>query len=70
LGGRVQLASEAIRSRLPAYLTSGLRPLQIEKTLRWIRAPLGRLFGEAEDVLGCGLKLGGKRIRNVLADWI
>jgi len=70
LGGRVQLASEAIRLRLPDELSSDLRPLKMGKTLRWIKAPLGRLFGEAEKVLGCGLMLGGKPVRNVLTEWL
>jgi ubiquinone/menaquinone biosynthesis C-methylase UbiE/cytosine/adenosine deaminase-related metal-dependent hydrolase len=69
LGGRVQLASESIRKRLPEELALGLIPLRIENTLRWIRAPLGWMFEGAEKVLGCGLRLGGKRVANVAAGW-
>jgi cytosine/adenosine deaminase-related metal-dependent hydrolase len=67
LDGRVQLASNAVRMRLPDDLASGLYPIRIEETLRWVRAPLGRLFEEAEKVLGRSLRLGGKRVRNVAA---
>jgi cytosine/adenosine deaminase-related metal-dependent hydrolase/ubiquinone/menaquinone biosynthesis C-methylase UbiE len=70
LGGRVQLASESIMARLPDEIASGLRPLEVEKTVRWIRAPLGRLFGEAEKVLGCGLRIGGKTVHNILTEWL
>jgi cytosine/adenosine deaminase-related metal-dependent hydrolase len=69
VGGRVQLASETVRRRLPEELTSGLKPLCIEKTLRWVRAPLGRMFGEAERILGCGVRLGGKRVSDVATVW-
>jgi len=69
LGGRVQLVSEAVMARMPDELTSDLRPIKIENTLRWIRAPLGRLFTEAEKVLGCGLVLGGKSVCNVFTKW-
>jgi cytosine/adenosine deaminase-related metal-dependent hydrolase/ubiquinone/menaquinone biosynthesis C-methylase UbiE len=70
LGGRVQLASEAVMARLPDEIASSLRPLEIDKALRWIRAPLGRLFGEAEKVLGRRLRLGGKPVRNVMTEWL
>ena len=70
VGGRVQLASEVIFRRLPAQLTPGLEPLQVESELRWVRAPLARLFREAERALGCDLKIGGKRVRNVCTAWL
>lgn len=68
--GRVQLASDDIVRRLPAKVTSGLEPLEVESELRWVRAPLARLFREAENVLGCDIKIGGKRVRNVCAAWL
>ena len=68
--GRVQVASEAIMSTLSPDDSSGLQPLQIGSDLRWIRAPLGRLFHEAERVLGCELKIGGKRVRHVCTAWL
>jgi len=67
LNGRVQLASNALRMRLPDSLASGLYPFRIEETLRWVRAPIGQLFEEAEKVLGRDLRLGGKRVRRVAA---
>ena len=68
--GRVQVASEAIMSRLSPDDLSGLQPLQIDSDLRWIRAPLGYLFHEAERVLGCELKISGKRVRHVSTAWL
>lgn len=68
--GRVQVASEAIALRLSPDLTAGLQPLQIGHELRWIRAPLGRLFREAERVLGCEIKISGKRVRHVCSAWL
>jgi cytosine/adenosine deaminase-related metal-dependent hydrolase/ubiquinone/menaquinone biosynthesis C-methylase UbiE len=68
--GRVQVASDRIFRRLPSTLAEGLRPLQVESVLRWMRAPLGRLFREAERVLGCNIKVGGKRMRHVSSAWL
>jgi cytosine/adenosine deaminase-related metal-dependent hydrolase/SAM-dependent methyltransferase len=68
--GRVQVASEACLRRLPPDLTAGLQPLQVGSELRWIRAPLGRLFREAEGPLGCEIKIGGKRVRHVCSAWL
>lgn len=62
LRGRVQLASVEILKRLPPRLTAGLYPLEVDSTVRWIRAPLDRLVAEAQKVLGCDLQIGGKRI--------
>ncbi len=68
--GRVQLASETIARRLPPQVMNGLRPLEIEGLLRWIRAPLAWLFKEAERFLGCNLTLGNKRVRHVCSAWL
>jgi hypothetical protein len=70
VGGRVQLASEEIFRRLPPQFLSGLEPLEVESELRWVRVPLARLFREAERGLGCDLKIGGKRVRNVCSAWL
>jgi cytosine/adenosine deaminase-related metal-dependent hydrolase/ubiquinone/menaquinone biosynthesis C-methylase UbiE len=64
IGGRVQLASETILTRLPPALRQGLEPLWFDGTVRWLRAPIKELLTKAEDVLGVGaLRLGGKPIR-------
>lgn len=63
--GRVQVASEAVMRKLPPDLKAGLQPLMVGSELRWIRAPLRRLFREAERPLGCEIKIGGKRVRHV-----
>jgi cytosine/adenosine deaminase-related metal-dependent hydrolase/ubiquinone/menaquinone biosynthesis C-methylase UbiE len=68
--GRVQLASEEIYRRLPPELSCGLRPLAFESHLRWVRAPMGRLFREAQKVVGCKVKIGGKRVTHVCSAWL
>lgn len=62
IGGRVHLASDEILQRLPKNTRAGLRPLVVEDTLRWVRAPLERLFRETESHLPGGILLGGKRV--------
>jgi cytosine/adenosine deaminase-related metal-dependent hydrolase/SAM-dependent methyltransferase len=64
IGGCVQLASPEIRRRMPKLITTGLRPLEVEGTIRWVRAPLRRLFAEAQRHLGSEIRLGGKRVRH------
>jgi ubiquinone/menaquinone biosynthesis C-methylase UbiE len=64
IGGRVQLASEAILTRLPPALRRGLEPLWFDGGVRWLRAPIKNMLTRAEEVLGVGaLRLGGKPIR-------
>jgi len=70
VAGRLQLASEALFGRLPDELTAGLQPLEVDGQTRWVRAPLGRLFGEATEVLGRNITLGKKRVRHVCTEWI
>jgi cytosine/adenosine deaminase-related metal-dependent hydrolase/2-polyprenyl-3-methyl-5-hydroxy-6-metoxy-1,4-benzoquinol methylase len=64
IGGQVQLASARLLTRLPRLVTTGLRPLEIEGELRWIRAPLNRLFDETRIHLPGEIKLGGRRVRH------
>jgi len=66
IGGRVQLASVELHARLPRLVTTGLRPLEIEGVIRWIQAPLNRLFTEARKQLPGEIKLGGRRVRHGL----
>ena len=64
IGGRVQLASETILTRLPPAVRQGLEPLWFDGTVRWLRAPIRDLLTRAEEILGAGtLRLGGKPIR-------
>ncbi len=70
VAGRIQLASEVLLRRLPHELTSGLKPLEVDGLVRWIRAPLGSLFGQAAQVLGCPISLGQKKVRHVCTAWI
>jgi cytosine/adenosine deaminase-related metal-dependent hydrolase/SAM-dependent methyltransferase len=67
--GRVQLVSDELMPGVPAEITAGLHPLMIEDHVCWVRAPLGRLFHDAVEELGCDLRLGGKEIRNVSAEF-
>jgi len=62
IGGRVHLASGELWQRLPESARAGLQPIVVEDTLRWIRAPLERLFRETEPHLADGIFLGGKRV--------
>ena len=66
IGGCVQLASTDLITRLPRLVTTGLRPLEIDGEVRWIRAPLDRLFRETQSHLPGEIHLGGKRVRHGL----
>ncbi|HEY1471051.1 MAG TPA: methyltransferase domain-containing protein [Candidatus Acidoferrum sp.] len=62
IGGRVQLASTEMMKRLPAETLAGLQSLCIEGTVRWIRAPIARLFEQTTAHLAGEIRLGGKRV--------
>jgi cytosine/adenosine deaminase-related metal-dependent hydrolase/ubiquinone/menaquinone biosynthesis C-methylase UbiE len=62
IGGRVQLASMEMSERLPLETLSGLEPLCVEGTVRWIRAPIKRLFEQTTAHLACEIRLGGRRV--------
>lgn len=62
LGGRVQLASTELMAHLPAASREGLQPLVMEGIVRWIRAPLNRLFEATWAHLGEDICLGGKQV--------
>jgi cytosine/adenosine deaminase-related metal-dependent hydrolase/ubiquinone/menaquinone biosynthesis C-methylase UbiE len=65
IGGRVQLASQTVMAVLPGELTLGLQALEVDGQVRWVRAPLERLFAGAMRALGTDLKIGKKRVRHV-----
>jgi cytosine/adenosine deaminase-related metal-dependent hydrolase/ubiquinone/menaquinone biosynthesis C-methylase UbiE len=66
-GGQVMLASPEIMERLPEPVRSGLEPLWIEDSVRWLRAPVNSLLQQAESVLGKNnVRLGGKRVRQAM----
>jgi hypothetical protein len=50
--------------RLPRHAATGLRPLEIEGDLRWVRAPLKRLFDETRSHLPGDIRLGGRTVRH------
>jgi cytosine/adenosine deaminase-related metal-dependent hydrolase/SAM-dependent methyltransferase len=62
LAGRVQLASPELKQRLPQSACEGLQPLSMEGAVRWIRAPLDRLFEETVPHLQGDIYLGGKQV--------
>jgi cytosine/adenosine deaminase-related metal-dependent hydrolase/SAM-dependent methyltransferase len=64
VGGRVQLASPSIKERLAGELAEGLEPLEIDGELRWIRAPLARLFAHARSALGHDLTMNGRAVND------
>lgn len=62
LAGRVHLASPEMKHRLPEHACEGLQPLLVQGVLRWIRAPLERMFSETAKHLPGPLYLGGKQV--------
>ena len=63
IGGRVQLAAEAVLERLPFAVKGGLEPLSIDGSIRWLRAPVKALLHQAEEVLGRGeVRLGSRKL--------
>lgn len=63
IGGRVQLVSDALRERLTYDLAEGLERLVVDSEVRWIRAPLARLFDNASRALGTDLRMNGRLLR-------
>lgn len=63
IGGRVQLATEAILKRLPLSVREGMERLSINGSIRWVRAPVKRLLRKAEEILGEGkVRLGSRQV--------
>lgn len=52
VGGQVKLVSPRLLERLPCALKRDLEPLQVDGSIRWLRAPVMSLLRAAEDVLG------------------
>jgi hypothetical protein len=63
IGGRIHLASDETKSRLPEWATEGLQPLEIEGIKRWVRAPLEQMFADTTPHLGNEIYLSGKQVR-------
>ncbi|HXX14650.1 MAG TPA: methyltransferase domain-containing protein [Candidatus Eremiobacteraceae bacterium] len=62
LGGVVQLVSPELLQRLQVSARAGLQPIVVQGLVRWIRAPLDRLFRETQQHLGNQIFLGGKHV--------
>ena len=64
LAGRVQMVSDALYARLPQKLRAGLSLLDVAGHRRWVRPPVQALVETAENVLGQGkLLLGRRKVR-------
>jgi cytosine/adenosine deaminase-related metal-dependent hydrolase len=64
MGGRVQLASQAVLERLAASEQEGLEPLMVGEVVRWLRAPVRNLLRRTEEVLGENeVRLGNRAAR-------
>lgn len=67
--GQVQLASENLLERLPRDAKEELEALDINGTLRWLRAPVNKLMEQAEEILGPGkVRLGGRPVHGGRAE--
>lgn len=63
VAGRVQLASDGVRNRLPQLLRQGLERFEVEGITRWVRVPIHALLRETEEVLGKGnIRLSGREV--------
>jgi cytosine/adenosine deaminase-related metal-dependent hydrolase/SAM-dependent methyltransferase len=62
IGGRVHLASADVYGRMHEIFHAELQPLEIEGEIRWVRAPLSRLFSETSRHLPGEIKLGGRKM--------
>lgn len=62
VAGEVRLASDEMIRKLSLALADGLQPVTIDGLLRWIRAPLSRLWPETSAQLSGEIRLGGKRV--------
>jgi cytosine/adenosine deaminase-related metal-dependent hydrolase/SAM-dependent methyltransferase len=60
VGGRVQLASSRCKEELQPELTEGLERLKVDGHVRWIRAPVAKLFEDTRRVLGHRLTMNGR----------
>jgi len=63
VGGEVRLASPRMLERVPCELRTGLEALQVDGSVRWLRAPVKALLQAAEEVLGEGkVHLGYRKV--------
>jgi cytosine/adenosine deaminase-related metal-dependent hydrolase len=62
IAGRIQLASDAMRKRLPEWMIRDLEPLSLGNLLRWVNAPVAEMLESAEAVLGAEKVRVGDRI--------
>lgn len=65
VGGEIKLVSPRMLERIPCGMRRGLEPLQIDGSIRWLRAPVNALMRSAERVLGEGKVHLGYRIVSV-----
>jgi cytosine/adenosine deaminase-related metal-dependent hydrolase/ubiquinone/menaquinone biosynthesis C-methylase UbiE len=62
VGGRVQLASQEVKNRLPGTFCEGLNPLRLDGEMRWVRENTSELFASASRALGESPSLSGRAL--------
>jgi hypothetical protein len=63
LGGEVRLASQAMAGRGELELTNAFNTIHVDRSERYIRAPLQWLGSQAAPHVGHNLRLAGKQVR-------
>ncbi|HEY6937393.1 MAG TPA: methyltransferase domain-containing protein [Terriglobales bacterium] len=63
LGGEVRLASQAMAGRGQLELTNAFNTIHVDRSERYIRAPLQWLGSQATPHIGRSLRLAGKQVR-------
>jgi len=64
LGGKIQLVSKSLASRIDPVLIRHLQPIELEGRGAWlVNTDVGRLRAETEAVLGPDFRLAGRRVR-------
>lgn len=59
-GGKVRLASDAMKARLPEKLTEQLELLKVDGVRRWVHAPIRQLLELSRQALGSELTMCGR----------
>lgn len=62
IGGRIHLASQQMKDRLPGDLCKGLNLLRLDGEMRWVRENTSELFASASRSLGENPSLSGRAI--------
>jgi cytosine/adenosine deaminase-related metal-dependent hydrolase/ubiquinone/menaquinone biosynthesis C-methylase UbiE len=63
VAGRIHLLSSNLAVSLPSRFTDGLERLEIGEVVRWVRAPVAKLYKEAAAAVSGNLLLNGRPLR-------